>query len=195
LKNINLDIAVRTNHRLRRAGRRRQDDAVLAAAAFYDVDSGATTIDGLDMFLKNPTILILDEATSALDTQTERKIQQSLAELAQGRTTLVIAHRLARSAMPIASWWSPIPASSNKARMMNWWRVAALTHDWARLRTDAAARVHRPPSPLHHGSRSAKIFLWWPRGGSKRRARPPLGGLISTVPAERWYQRPQIPWP
>lgn len=47
------------------------------------------------MFLKNPPILILDEATSALDTETERQIQQSLAELAQGRTTLVIAHRLA----------------------------------------------------------------------------------------------------
>lgn len=47
------------------------------------------------MFLKNPPILILDEATSALDTETERQIQQSLAELAEGRTTLVIAHRLA----------------------------------------------------------------------------------------------------
>ena len=47
------------------------------------------------MFLKNPPILILDEATSALDTETERAIQQSLSELAQGRTTLVIAHRLA----------------------------------------------------------------------------------------------------
>ena len=47
------------------------------------------------MFLKNPPILILDEATSALDTQTERIIQKSLVELAQGRTTLVIAHRLA----------------------------------------------------------------------------------------------------
>jgi ATP-binding cassette subfamily B protein len=47
------------------------------------------------MFLKNPAVLILDEATSALDTETERAIQQSLAELAQGRTTLVIAHRLA----------------------------------------------------------------------------------------------------
>ena len=47
------------------------------------------------MFLKNPPILILDEATSALDTETERMIQQSLAELAVGRTTLVIAHRLA----------------------------------------------------------------------------------------------------
>jgi ATP-binding cassette subfamily B protein len=47
------------------------------------------------MFLKNPAILILDEATSALDSETERAIQQSLAELAAGRTTLVIAHRLA----------------------------------------------------------------------------------------------------
>ncbi|TDR55651.1 ABC transporter ATP-binding protein [Paenilisteria rocourtiae] len=47
------------------------------------------------MFLKNPPILILDEATSALDTETELVIQQSLDELAKGRTTLIIAHRLA----------------------------------------------------------------------------------------------------
>lgn len=47
------------------------------------------------MFLKNPPILILDEATSALDTETEMIIQQSLSELAENRTTLVIAHRLA----------------------------------------------------------------------------------------------------
>lgn len=47
------------------------------------------------MFLKNPPILILDEATSALDTRTEREIQKSLMELAEGRTTLIIAHRLA----------------------------------------------------------------------------------------------------
>ncbi|MFK5595948.1 ABC transporter ATP-binding protein [Methylobacterium sp. HMF5984] len=47
------------------------------------------------VFLKNPPILILDEATSALDSETERAIQDSLTELAKGRTTLVIAHRLA----------------------------------------------------------------------------------------------------
>uniref|UniRef100_UPI002AFE34E7 ABC transporter ATP-binding protein n=1 Tax=Devosia sp. TaxID=1871048 RepID=UPI002AFE34E7 len=47
------------------------------------------------IFLKNPPILILDEATSALDTATEVAIQRSLTELSQGRTTLVIAHRLA----------------------------------------------------------------------------------------------------
>ena len=46
------------------------------------------------VFLKNPQILILDEATSALDTVTEQRIQSSLDELAKGRTTIIIAHRL-----------------------------------------------------------------------------------------------------
>lgn len=44
-------------------------------------------------FLKDAPVLILDEATSALDTDTERSIQQSLALLMKGRTTLIVAHR------------------------------------------------------------------------------------------------------
>ena len=47
------------------------------------------------VFLKNPPILILDEATSSLDNETEKAIQGALTELAQNRTTLVVAHRLA----------------------------------------------------------------------------------------------------
>jgi ATP-binding cassette subfamily B protein len=47
------------------------------------------------IFLKDPKILILDEATSALDTVTEQRIQHSFDRLAVGRTSIVIAHRLA----------------------------------------------------------------------------------------------------
>ncbi len=46
------------------------------------------------VFLKNPPILILDEATSALDNESERLVQQSLEQLAKGRTVFTIAHRL-----------------------------------------------------------------------------------------------------
>ncbi|MEF9865670.1 MAG: ABC transporter ATP-binding protein [Oscillospiraceae bacterium] len=46
------------------------------------------------VFLKNPPILILDEATSALDNESEQLVNESLAGLAKGRTTLTIAHRL-----------------------------------------------------------------------------------------------------
>lgn len=46
------------------------------------------------VFLKNPPILILDEATSALDNESEHLVNQSLERLAQGRTTVTIAHRL-----------------------------------------------------------------------------------------------------
>jgi ATP-binding cassette subfamily B protein len=44
--------------------------------------------------LRNPPVLILDEATSALDTETERRVQAALDRLAEGRTTIAIAHRL-----------------------------------------------------------------------------------------------------
>ncbi len=44
--------------------------------------------------LRNPRVLVLDEATSALDTETERAVQQAFDALAEGRTTITIAHRL-----------------------------------------------------------------------------------------------------
>ena len=46
------------------------------------------------IFLKNPPVLILDEATSALDSVTEANLQQTFEKLSQGRTTIIIAHRL-----------------------------------------------------------------------------------------------------
>ncbi|NNK99727.1 MAG: ATP-binding cassette domain-containing protein, partial [Xanthomonadales bacterium] len=44
--------------------------------------------------LKDPPVLILDEATSAVDNETEAAIQRSMQVITQGRTTLVVAHRL-----------------------------------------------------------------------------------------------------
>ena len=46
------------------------------------------------VMLMRPTMLILDEATSSIDTRTEIKVQQAFAELMEGRTSFIVAHRL-----------------------------------------------------------------------------------------------------
>ena len=83
--------------------------------------------------LRNPPVLVLDEATSALDVQTERAVQEALDRLAEGRTTIAIAHRLStvRDADQIVVL-DRRRASSSAARTTSCWRSAAATRRWSR---------------------------------------------------------------
>jgi ABC-type multidrug transport system fused ATPase/permease subunit len=67
-------------------------------------------------YLANPAVLVLDEATSAVDLHTERRIQAALRRLCQGRTAIIIAHRLAtiRDADRIAVIWNGELAEAGK---------------------------------------------------------------------------------
>ena len=69
--------------------------------------------------LMNPRILILDDATASVDASTEAKIKLALREVMKGRTTLIIAHRLAPSRWPSGSSCSTAAGSSATARTLS----------------------------------------------------------------------------
>ena len=77
--------------------------------------------------LRDAPVLLLDEATSALDAESERAVQAAVERLAQGRTTLVVAHRLAtvkRADRIVVFDQGRIVAT---ARMTHWWPKAGFT--------------------------------------------------------------------
>ncbi len=120
------------------------------APASADGCSRAASASGSSIaraLLKDPPILILDEATSALDALTEAKVQAALAEVMKGRTTFVIAHRLATirnasrilvfraaaSSRPAASTsWCGSAAISPSSPGASSWRPRARRYDWSR---------------------------------------------------------------
>ena len=107
----------------RRRGRRRRRLHRRAAAGIRDrVGPGGQRLSGgqrqrvalARALLRDPRILLLDEATSALDTESEAAVQQALARLRQGRTTIVIAHRLStvRDADLVVVMQRAVPSNS-----------------------------------------------------------------------------------
>ena len=107
--------------------------------------------------LKDPPILILDEATSALDALTEAKVQAALAEVMKGRTTFVIAHRLATI------------RNANRILVFEGGRIIESRHF---RRAGAARRPFRRarPDPVHGG-----------RDG-KTASRADAGGRSAVIP-------------
>jgi ATP-binding cassette subfamily B protein len=104
--------------------------------------------------LKNPAILILDEATSSLDSESERLVQGALDRLMQGRTTFIIAHRLATV------------RNADKIAVIDGGRVAELgTHDELSARADG---LYRHLSSLQFGQTTSPGKVSesiWPKTG------------------------------
>jgi ATP-binding cassette subfamily B protein len=98
--------------------------------------------------LRNPSVLLLDEATSALDAESERAVQDALVPLMRGRTTLVIAHRLAtvqNAQRIVVMEQGHIVASGPHAQLVRegglYARLAALQFD---MQTDVAENAPLP---------------------------------------------------
>ncbi len=115
--------------------------------------------------LKNPAVLILDEATSNLDTESERLIEDAMAKLLVGRTTLIIAHRLSTVGGRTAWWCWTTAASSRRAPTPTCWSwegcMPGSTGDSSGKRT----------SPLR--SISAEPMIAWRLGQSTHKTRGP----------------------
>ncbi len=97
--------------------------------------------------LRNPAVLLLDEATSALDAASERLVQEALDKLMTGRTTIVIAHRLATvlkcDRIAVIERGTLVAEGSHGELIRAgglYARLAALQFDEARLRAEAAAQ-------------------------------------------------------